>query len=40
MFGPVESFLIEQEGGDWLTYALDGDDLVTRPPAWEQWIDE
>ena len=39
VFGPVESFLIEQRGGDWLTYALENGELVTRPPAWEQWID-
>ncbi|MCH9679875.1 MAG: DUF4123 domain-containing protein [Deltaproteobacteria bacterium] len=39
VFGPVESFLIEQGDGTWRVYRRDSGELVTREPRWDRWID-
>lgn len=41
VFGPVDSFLIEQGDGSWKVYRRGQDDgkLETREPRWDRWID-
>lgn len=39
VFGPIETFLVEQGDGQWLTYALVDERLVTHEPDWSRWID-
>ncbi|MCA9653506.1 MAG: DUF4123 domain-containing protein [Myxococcales bacterium] len=39
VFGPVDSFLIEQGDGNWKVYRREEGRLVTREPAWDRWID-
>lgn len=39
VFGPVESFLIQQGDGTWTVYAREGGSLQTREPRWDRWID-
>lgn len=39
VFGPVESFLIEQGDGEWKVYSREGGGLMTHEPRWDRWID-
>lgn len=39
VFGPVESFLIEQGDGEWKVYSREDGGLMTREPRWDRWID-
>lgn len=39
VFGPVESFLIEQGDGTWGVYRREDGGLVIRQPRWDRWID-
>lgn len=39
VFGPVESFLIEQGDGNWRVYRIQDGTLEIRQPRWDRWID-
>jgi hypothetical protein len=40
VFGPIESFLVEQGDGQWLTYSREHERLATHEPDWSRWIED